>query len=364
MPKLSKEQLDRIEYVSIQDYCRRVDELEDLEDKLAFSTRYILAHGKMVDPDYPIDRIIKVAHMKIADKSADIKQFYQETEVNKGIGDQMVDPTVDAAEKDLPNQMFIANPVAYLKGQAKALSDEIHKKQWMSNDDIQNSVAYGSLRNDVFTDEFATKINNALKKPTAFDLNARLENAFGSPKALKKAYEATKPGFLSRMFDTSSLAAKNLDTAYKAFNNPNHALHGDLPTVEKAAQEYLQHVLPDYKPNLLFNIPSEKDIADLSGTQKARAQFSINLLKAVKEQKQMEEGYSEMLEASKAKNIDFKDLSGVAADNALSKDNDDFQKSVFIDSKEEVEENLIEDENEVDNNLVIDAPKNDAIEME
>lgn len=363
MPKLSKEQLDSIQYVSIQDYCHRVDELEDLDDKLAFTTRYILAHGQSVDPDYPIDRIIQVAHMKIADKSADLKQFYQETKVNKGIGDQMVDPTVDAAEKDLANQMFIANPVGYLKGQAEVLLDEVHKKKWMSNDDIQTAVACGTLCNDVFTDEFAAKINNALKKPTSFDVNARLENAYGGAKALKKAYEATKPGFLSRMFDTSSLAAKNLDAAYKAFNNPNHALHGNLPTVEKAAQEYLQHVLPDYKPNHLFNIPSEIDIAGLSGTQKARAQFSINLLKAVKEQKQMEQDYSQMLEASKAKNIDFKDLPGVANDNALAKDNDDFQKSVLIDSKEE-EENPIENENEVDNNLVIDAPKNDAIDVE
>ena len=364
MPKLSKEQLDRIQYVSIQDYCAQVDKLEDLDDKLAFTTRYILAHGQNADPDYPIERIIQVAHMKIADKSADLKQFYQETKVNQGIGDQMVDPTVDAAEKDLANQMFIANPVGYLNGQAKVLSDEIHKKKWMSKEDIQAALACGTLRNDVFTAEFATKINNALKKPTSFDVNARLENAYGGAEGLKKAYEATKPGFLSRMFDTSSLAAKNLDTAYQAFNNPNHALHGNLPTVEKAAQEYLQHVLPNYKPNRLTNIPSEKDIAGLSGTQKARAQFSINLLNAVKAQKRMEEDYSEMLEYSKAKNIAFKDLPGVADEDALVQGNDDFQKSVLIDSKEEEEENLIEDENEVDNNLVIDAPKNDAIDVE
>lgn len=363
MPKLSKEQLDRVQYVSIQDYCRRVDELEDLEDKLAFSTRYILAHGQNADPDYPIDRIIQVAHMKIADKSADIKEFYQETAVNKGIGDQMVDPTVDAAEKDLANQMFIANPVGYLKGQAKALSDEIHKKKWMSNEDIQAAVGYGNLCNDVFTDEFATKINNALKKPTVFDLNARLENAFGGPKGFQKAYEATKPGVLSRMFNTSSVAAKNLDAAYKAFNNPNHAYHGNMDTVQKAATEYLQHVLPDYKPNHLFNIPSMQDISGLSGTQKARAEFSINLLNAVKAQKGMELDYAEMVNAAQAKNIAFKDLPGVASENLIAKEEDEFQKSVLIDSKEE-EENLIEDENEVDDNLVIDAPKNDAIDVE
>ena len=43
-----------------------------------------------------------------------------------------------------------------------------------------------------------------------------------------------------------------------------NSLHGNLPTIEKAATEYLQHVLPDYKPNRLKNIPTMEDIARLS----------------------------------------------------------------------------------------------------
>ena len=69
MPNLTKEQLEQVKYVSIQDYCQRVDQIENIEDKLAFSTRHILSHGqgKNATVDFPIDKIIKVAHMKIAD---------------------------------------------------------------------------------------------------------------------------------------------------------------------------------------------------------------------------------------------------------------------------------------------------------
>ncbi len=310
MPHLTKEQLEQVKYVSIQDYCQRVDEIEDLEDKLAFSTRYILTYNQINngEADPTIESLIKVAHMKIADKSADLKEFYQETSVNSGRAELMVDPTVAVYENDIGNQMFIADPVGYLKGQAKATQEEMKAKQWKSESDIQTMITTSSLLNDVFTDEFGTKIAKALKKPTVFDINARLENAFGGQAALKKAYENTKPGVLSRMFDTSSLAAKNLDAAYNAFNNPNHALHGNLPTIEKAATEYLQHVLPNYKPNRLKNIPSLQDINRLSGTRKARALFSINLLNAVKAQKTMEGDYQDMLNECEGKNLSFAEI--------------------------------------------------------
>ena len=307
MPPLTKEQLEQVKYVSIQDYCERVDKIEDLGDKLAFSTRYILTYNQINngEPDQTIEDLIKVAHMKIADKSADLKEFYQETEVNRGRAEVMVDPTVAVYENDIGNQMFIANPVGYLKGQAKAIGDEIQAKNWKSEAEIQTMVTCGHLRNQVFTDEFGAKIVDGIKKPTAFDVKARLESAFGGPAGLKKAYEKTKPGVLSRMFDTSSLAYKHLDTAYQAFLNPKHALHGNLPTIEKAAKEYLQHVLPDYKPNRLKNIPTMEDIARLSGTRKARAILSINLLNAVKAQKTMEGDYQDMLRECEGKNLSF-----------------------------------------------------------
>ena len=333
MPPLTEEQLNQIQYVSVKDYCEKVDQIENLNDKLEFSAHYILSYGQGGNqPDYPIDSIIKVAHMKIADKSADIKELYQETEVNKGIGDLMVDPTVTWAGKDVGNQMFIANPVGYLKGKAKDLERQINLKNWKSQDDIRRQLNYGNLRQNVFTDDLNARVLASIKKPTVFDVQARLENAYGGPAGFKKGLEATKPGVFAKMFGKGSIAGKNLDAAYKAFNNPKHVLHGDLPTVEKAATEYLQHVLPSWKPNRLFNIPKPEDIARLSGTQKARAMLSINLLNAAKEQRKMENGYDEMLEYAEKKDIVFDHIPVDIEDKVIIDDNTDyFQKNIAKD---------------------------------
>jgi hypothetical protein len=307
MPQLTKEQLDQVKYVSIQDYCQQVDRLDSLEDKLVFSTRYILTYNQInngeADPN--LEKLIKVAHMKISDKSADLKEFYHETDVNRGRAEVMVDPTVDVYDNDIENQMFITDPVGYLKGKAQELQGEVRAKQWKTDSDIQIMISTANLINEGFTNQLGNKIANDIKKPTVFDVNVRLENAFGGPAGLKKAYDNTKPGILSKMFSTSSLAYKNLDTAYKAFNNPKHAFHGDLDTVQKAATEYLQHVLPNYKPDRLKNIPTLQDINRLSGTRKARALLSINLLNAVKAQKTMECDYNDMLAECQGKNLSF-----------------------------------------------------------
>ena len=286
MPKLTKEQLAAVKYVSIKDFCTRIDQLEDMKDKLDFATRYILSHGMGNEqPDAPIEKIIKVAQMKLADQSADIKTGFRETDVNKGKGFKMVDPNVIFYGNDVANQMFIVNPVGYLKGEARRLGDDIGGS-WMSNEEIATKAHYGHLRNDVFTDELASKISDELQKPTSFDVQVRLENKLGGPAALKKAVDATKPGVLSGFFGTRSVAAANLDAAYKAFNNPNHVLYGNLPSVEKASTQYLQHVFPNWKPDreegVPGNLPTEADINRLSGTRKARALFSLNLLNAAK----------------------------------------------------------------------------------
>lgn len=365
MPPLTKQQLDQVKYVSIQDYCQKVDRIESLEDKLAFSTRYILTYNGIkngeADPD--LEKLIKVAHMKIADKSADIKLFYQETQANKNEGEKMVDPSVEVYANDMGNQMFIANPVGYLKGKAKELQGEMKAKNWKSEYDIQTMISTASLLNDVFTDQLGNKIAKDIKKPTVFDVNVRLENAFGGPAALKKAYANTKPNLLSKMFDTSSLAAKNLDTAYKAFNNPNHALYGSLPTVQKAATEYLQHVLPDYKPNDLRNIPSLQDINGLSGTRKARALLSINLLNAVKQQKDMEVDYDGMVASCQGKNLSYAEIPPFKLSANQEENEKLFQAEVDKDvkSEEKDDKEIMNMLKENDNEIKLD---NDSIELE
>ena len=360
---LTEEQLNQVQFISLQDYCTRVDQLETLEDKLAFSTRYILTYRQDPNftPDCTIEKLIQVAHMKFVDKSADMRSFYHETDVNRGRDNEIVDPTVTFYGYDLGNQMFLVNPVGYLKGQAERLSRKINLKSWKSDADIANEVNYGVLRQQVFTDEFAKKMTAFARKPTANDIQFRMEFAFGGPRGLKKAYANTKPGVLSSMFGTRSVASKNLDEAWKSFTNPNHALHGDSPTIEKAAKEYLQHVLPNWKPDRLHNIPKPADIARLSGTKKARAVFSINLLNAVKAQKEMESDYTELFDYCEAQEIAFDNIP-VKADWIIIDDGQkQFQKQIseesFDRAFEEEEKNEIKEDDEELSNESVSEPE-------
>jgi len=362
MPKLTEEELDQVTYVSINDYLARIDQIEGLSNKLEFSTRYILSHGKSKDvrPDADLEKIIKVAHMKIAEESAKLKEFYRETDANRGHGDSMVDPTVDDEQKDLANQMFIANPVGYLKGKAEKLSRDIEIKGAQGEADADLLLNSERLRHQVFTEDFRKKIASDIKQPNAFDVRVRMEKAFGGPAALQKAYDATKPGILSSIFGTRSLAAANLDEAYKAFNNPNHAFYGNLPTISDAATKYLQHVLPDYRPDGLNNIPTPADIARLSGTQKARAEFSLNILKAAKEQQKSETHYQEMVDYAEKKDIRFHEVPVYNDKIIIDGGGSLFQKQVQDDSKEwdfdSKPQTQQSSDNEIDNELEEEEP--------
>ena len=67
MPReLTDEMLNQIKYVSMADYMRRVDRLTDLEDKLAFTTRYLLSYGAGEGRDHTLAEAIHIARMKIA----------------------------------------------------------------------------------------------------------------------------------------------------------------------------------------------------------------------------------------------------------------------------------------------------------
>lgn len=339
MPKLTKEQLEQVKYVSVEDYLSKIDQFDRVEDMLSFTSRYILTYNQAAEHDYPIDHIIQVAYMKIADKSAFYRSFYMETDANRGKAEEMVDPMVSHYSNDIGNQMFIANPVAYLRGQAKAWSDEIHAKQWMSHDDIVNVASFGSISNDVFTDKFEADMIKAAKKNTVFNVNARLEHSFGGAKGFKKGLDATKPGILSSFFGTRSVAAANLDNAWKAFNNPNHAYHGSLPTVQDAATKYLQHLFPNWKPNNVNPVPNPEDIARLKGTRKARALLSVNILKAVRAEKELESDHQSIVESCEAKKIKFEDIPPLQEEAPQHKRANSFQAEVEKDIEKEEESN-------------------------
>ena len=114
MPNHANDQLYKnVQYVSMSDYIRRMDEIDNISDKLAFTTRYLLTYGTG-ERDVSLAEAIHIAKMKLVDGSAKVRS--QEIM----IPDEAVNPHIND-EEDAPNRLFMIEPVAYLQNEANRL---------------------------------------------------------------------------------------------------------------------------------------------------------------------------------------------------------------------------------------------------
>lgn len=325
---LTQPQLDEIKYVSMADYVRRVDQLTNFDDKLAFTTRYLLGHGgERQQRDYSLAEAIHIAKMKIADASAKKRAKFIH------VPDEVVNPESCVIDNNAPavddtaNQLFMADPKTYLYDESIRLMQEMNgaeeneaNRERLTNYQYSNASLFGNTGNEL---EWQVQELEVDKGRTNRDLKFRLEASFGGPKEFKKAYDKTKPGILSRMFGTSSKAYANLEAAYQAFNNPNHVYYGNMDTLDKAALQYLQHRFPRVNLQTSTIIPGL--INRLSGTEKARAQFSYNILRATHEQRKMEGVYDAITMGARQK---IADAQAQAGDEVLEQENAQFQQGL------------------------------------
>lgn len=331
MPPLTKAQLDNIKYVSMADYFNKIDQYEDFSDKLKFTTKYLLTHSNVQNPDYSIEQAIHLAKVKLTDAAVKKHDEYMAKNKYKDTEAHIVDPY---AKDDKAAEMFMANPVDYLVGEANKEIKKINSQEMkVLNKNQLSQVEDDYLKTlDSMTVDVRSKVKELDKNSRVLDIKARMEARYGGKEGLDKAYKATKGSFMSRLFGTSSTAAKNLDQVYNAFNNPNHVLYGNTTALDKAAVQYIQHNFPDWQ--LFQELPKEEDFAHLSETEKVRMRFSINTLKSLVEQADMEERFGPMVKACEDKNIEYSDIKEVDNHKVIDLD----------DSKDEIEEeNLIED---------------------
>ena len=330
---LSEYELNQIQYVSMADYIRRMDRLENIEDKMAFTTRYLLTYGNG-QRDVSLAEAIHIAKVKIAEGSAEAR----ENQIM--IPDEAVDPNL-SDEEDARNRQFMIDPVFYLQTEANRLiikeannmeSPEAQRR--IENYQTMSTVLLNGLNGSLSADVSELDI-----QPTSRDVQARLKAKFGGEREFKKAYSDTKPGVLSKMFGTSSVAYANLEQTYKAFNNPDHVLYGDMNSLDKAATEYLKHCFPRWNPK--NGLISQGAINRLSGTKKARAMFSLNILKATAEQRKTEPVYENIIAA----NIQQR------ADMEADVNEEEFQQNLLNDVNEEADLNSSEAERDYHKNF-------------
>lgn len=328
MPPLTKKQLAEVKYVSMADYFNKVDQFEDFNDKLKYTTRYLLTHSAVQNPDYSIEEAIHLARVKLTDTAAKKHDEYMAKNNYKDTAPHIVDPY---SKDDTAAEMFMANPVDYLVGEANKTIREINSEKAITPEERALEAQCKNTLNSMSIN-VRDKIKQLDKGGRVLDMKARMEARYGGKEGLDKAYKATKGSFMSRLFGTSSTAAKNLDQVYNAFNNPNHILYGNTAALDKAAVQYIQHNFPDWQ--LFQELPKEEEFAHLSETEKARMRFSINTLKSLVEQSDMEERFGPMVKACEEKDIQYSDIK-----------EPDHKIIDLDDSEDEIEEeSLIEDE--------------------
>lgn len=318
--KLTKEKLNKIEYKSIKDFYEKFDRFDSLEDKMKFTTRYLLAHDAAKTYDYPLHTAIMFAKLKIAET------------INK------------TGEKDnLRANMFLSKPYDYLKEEAKILTEELEKEDVL----VGNKLSLKNVAKNLSEDDLIggkTRLERAERNRSFHVFEYNLGQLVGGAKEIDESFEATKPGFFSRLFRTSSRQYNDLKTAYKDFFDEKSNNHGNLGMLRQAARRYLAYKVPNWKEG---EILSNEEFNSLSKTARARTQFSIKLIKAIDDALEYQKGYDDVVNEADTKNVSYSDiqLADEKANSLESLESNQFQKKVVLDlnDKEDLDDSMEDD---------------------
>ena len=133
MPKLTNSQLKNVKYVSMADFSAKIDQLDNFDDMLKFTTRYLLSHGMNGEAtDYSLEEAIHLAKLKLVDVSKQMRDKLFNDEEGPDPADLYIDehpeavnPYAEDEKDDIENQFFMADPGEYLKGKAQKFAKEI-----------------------------------------------------------------------------------------------------------------------------------------------------------------------------------------------------------------------------------------------
>ena len=283
---MPEQELNRPIYknVSVQELNRLLDEVPDLEEKLALAQFYLLCYGINGTPSCTPAQLVNAAKEKILQGTVDAKMaFYkQHGYAPEPTSFRGVDP---GKIEDTQGTLFLKNPMLYMANMAKiiAIIDD--------DPDVPNSVFDLKANANTMADRLFNK--KAMEEYASLQPKNRVEGFMaGLAKkqpgrdnaSLEEMLERHKGGFWERWRNKTSQEFVQLRETLREFNDPESTVHGDLDALERDTKAYLTHKIPGYDPDQL---PTQAQINSLSGTAKARAQFCLDILKTVREQRNL-----------------------------------------------------------------------------
>ena len=341
MTEEMRKKLNLVKYKSMVDFSKQIDEIKNMDDKLAFAVEYLLSHTEYAD--CALDDAIEIARMKIADGVAEYKKMAKEAILAKESKEAF--PDLEHQEVDikpygnvLDNKKldeFMAYPSLYLRKVGNQRVEELKNK--IENEDMtlktEEQKADTFEHNINILTEYKMRLDLKEKERDFLHINSRLETKFGSAEALEDAYKASKPGFFSKLFNTTSAEGDFLLKAYKGFNNHRSNLYGRKDLIIRASNAYMEHVFPNWRPG--WPLPDQHRINQLEGTQKARAILACAILDSARKEEVMLKEYEPAIKNVKDVEFDF-DLDA------------DVKKTNIIDLDKDLEDSF---DNSIDNSL-------------
>ena len=347
MPKRIQDQLKKAKYVSMADYYQKVDQIENFDEKLEFTTYYLLSHGMNGQPtDYSFEESIHLARLKLIDTSKQLRDRLNNDENGPDPADlyidehpEVVNPYAEDYKDDIENEFFMGKPAEYLKAKANKYINEIEDEEMEVGDQRSFRQNCQRLSNTLTPAMTHNILVNEDKGTPVLDIQARLEAKYCGRDNLRTIQNNIKPGFFTRMFGTRSNAGKNFDEVYAAFHNPKHALYGNTNALEKATTEYLA-----YKD-------ANKSAAERAvglALKEPKEAFCGQLLEAIREQKANNEIFKPVVGGCVRKNLTEEAVNEVKGPE-VEEDNPHRQHIVLdLDDDENSLDESMESENELD----------------
>ena len=364
MPRLTKEQLDEVRYVSIDDFIYRINQIRNIDDKVAFATRYLLDYGHNENPDVPFYQALYVARAKIADASYDLKDVFNDDEEIDNtyyLGDKayVINPYATDDEYDMQGRTFMAHPIEYLKAHAMKLAEDIDKKDFEFPEEVATKEYYIQVAMELSDKDGPDKFEEFEKDHVNLEINYRMQEKYNGKNNLNNAISSTKSNFFAKLFDSKEYTAfKNAEKNYK---DPNHEDYGNTEELETAAATYLKHKFPNWDPNSGY--PKEEDINTYSGKAKARITYAINLVKCLHDVREKGQDFDRLKYHNKNIEFEVKDAfmpeheKDKAVDQSLFQE--DLDKSLEKDNENKNELlNENEDEDSMEDEIIIINNKN------
>ena len=317
MANYDRKQISKEKYISLVDFSNKIDQLVNVKDKLKLATNYLITYGILGETDYSLPQAIHFVRAKLSES----------------LGEYL----------DKPTQFFLADPVRYLKGYALVEASKARENTSAYEDPLMEEHFLNiaeELNNDV-SNQVATLDRNK----NSIDLSVRMAVRLGSKKEYEKVLKNTKPGFFSRLFNTSSIYAKHLDKTFNDFNKPSSNIYGNLNAIEDAASQYLHYKFPNWNlgdelPNLT---PEQLNLFDK--TSKARILFSISAIDAARSQRKIENSFVGMANINSVRDISFEKMYN---EEQINRAKFEYEKNKFVaEAKQQDEVNSLKENEEM-----------------